>query len=78
VTDTLSGEPVVRFAPSDAQVIRHWVLQTRVSGAWRSRILPGVERNRILKDGDAAADLISVAAVDRAGNISAPALVERR
>jgi uncharacterized lipoprotein YddW (UPF0748 family) len=78
VTDTLSGEPVVRFAPSDAQVIRHWVLQTRVGGAWRSRILPGVERTRILKDGEAAADLISVAAVDRAGNISAPALVERR
>lgn len=77
VTDSVSGEPVVRFAPGDEQGIQRWVFQTRVSGAWRTVVLPGVERTHILKDDESGADRVRVAAVDRAGNIGEPAIVER-
>lgn len=77
VTDSVSGEPVVRFAPGDEQGIQRWVFQTRVSGAWRTVVLPGVERTHILKDDENGADRVRVAAVDRAGNIGEPAIVER-
>lgn len=77
VADSSTGESTVRFAPSDQQVVRRWIVQTRVEGTWSTALLPGTERTHILKDAASAADVVSVAAVDRAGNISAPAILQR-
>lgn len=68
---------VIRIAPGGVEPVAAWVVQARVAGAWRIAILPGVERTHILTDGDARADVVSVTAVDRAGNVSAPALLRR-
>jgi uncharacterized lipoprotein YddW (UPF0748 family) len=77
VTDSSSGEATIRFAPADRQVIRHWILQSRVDSVWMTAVLPGTEGTHILKDAESAADIISVSAVDRAGNVSPPAVIQR-
>ena len=78
---TIGGETViVRFAPQEGAKggIGWWVLQLRVNGTWQTAILPGTERRRILSTDEAAADVVSVTAVDRNGNASVPALVRIR
>lgn len=67
----------IRFAPQANQRIGWWVVQLRMNGAWRTTILPGAERTRILQDDESAADLVSVAAVDRTGNTSVAAVIPR-
>jgi uncharacterized lipoprotein YddW (UPF0748 family) len=68
---------VIRFAPGDAEPAAAWVVQARIAGAWRTTILPGPERTHILTGDAARADVLSVTAVDRAGNASAPAILRR-
>jgi uncharacterized lipoprotein YddW (UPF0748 family) len=68
----------VRFAPDGQQRIAWWVVQARVGESWRTSILPGVERRHILQGDAAAANLVSVIAVDRSGNASIPAIVRPR
>jgi len=77
VRDTATGEATMRFAPAEDERIWRWVIQSRVRGEWRTLILPGTERSHILKDDEADADLVSVTAVDRTGNVSAITLVRR-
>lgn len=76
--DSSAGGVVLRFAPQARQKIQWWVVQSRIDGAWRTKILPGVERRHILRDDESAADLLSVTAVDRTGNASAAAIVRPR
>ena len=70
-----TGEFTIRFAPPDNRHIRRWVVQTRAGGAWRTVLLPGTQRTYILKGDTAAADLVNISAVDRAGNVSAAAVL---
>ena len=76
--DAEAGGIVVRFSPQARQTIATWVVQSRTNGGWRTTILPGTERRFILKDAESAADLVSVSAVDRNGNLSVPALARPR
>jgi hypothetical protein len=76
--DSASAESIVRFAPADQQVIRHWIVQSRNDSTWNTRLLPGVARSAILKDAESEAELISVSAVDRVGNVSPPAILRRQ
>ena len=77
VHDTTSGVSTLRLAPAAAaDPVRHWAVQSRVNGAWRTTLLPGSDRTYILKD-ENTADYISVVAVDRAGNASDPTVVRR-
>ena len=71
---------LIRFAPAEgvSAQIAWWILQPRVNGTWYTRILPGTERRHALIDGDAAADVVSVIAVDRSGNASTPSLIRLR
>jgi hypothetical protein len=68
---------VVRFQPTDAKSLSAWLVQARVDGAWLSSVLPAGERLFILSGPDSRADVISVTAVDRVGNLS-PATIVRR
>lgn len=70
--------PAVEYAPRDQQRVMWWVVQARMNGTWRTTILPGGERTYILDATQAPADLVAVTAVDRAGNLSDPALISRR
>jgi uncharacterized lipoprotein YddW (UPF0748 family) len=78
VRDAESGGILVRFAPQARQAVSRWLIQARVDGVWHTRILPGVDRRHILMDQLAGADLVSVSAVDRNGNVSVPALDRSR
>ena len=72
--DADSGGILVRFAPQMRNPVTRWLIQARVDGVWHTRILPGVDRRHILMGQLEAADLVSVSAVDRNGNVSVPAL----
>lgn len=69
-----AGKRMIRWqAASDpVEAIWLWTLQTRAGGVWRSEILPGQELSRGV---DAGVDLVAIGAVDRSGNVSAPALL---
>jgi hypothetical protein len=53
-----------------------WVLQVRRDNEWTTRILPGAAKSRALERPPPEA--IAVTAVDRCGNASAPAVVQRK
>ena len=75
-----SVENMIRFAPAEGSSaqIAWWILQPRVNGTWYTRILPGGERRHALINGDAAADVVSIIAVDRSGNAGPPSIVRLR
>jgi uncharacterized lipoprotein YddW (UPF0748 family) len=77
VSDSTTGERIIRFAPRAEERIWRWVVQSRVNGVWHTTLLPGTQRIHILKGDEAGADAVTVAAVDRVGNISATRVVRR-
>jgi uncharacterized lipoprotein YddW (UPF0748 family) len=69
----------VMLAPGAGAPPRLWVVRARMGGEWTTAILPGEARTHDLvygRGGDAP-DVIGVIAVDRLGNVSAPAVVRR-
>jgi uncharacterized lipoprotein YddW (UPF0748 family) len=75
--DSATGETTLRLTPKGKEPAWQWVVQSRVSGVWRTMLLPGSERTYIFKPDESGADLVSVAAMDRSGNLSAGAVVRR-
>jgi len=73
--DTSAGTFTLRIAPGDKEPLRQWIVQSRFRGEWTSAILPATEETHILKD--ANAEFVSVVAIDRSGNASAPTVVVR-
>jgi hypothetical protein len=71
------GTTVLRFQPGGGKSVTSWLVRSRVGDVWHIAILPGPERTYILNSGESPADAISVAAVDRVGNIG-PAVLLRR
>ena len=71
---TKGGERAIALTPRDKQVIAWWSVQLRVAGSWQTVILPGTDRRFIL-NGNATPDVAAVAAIDRAGNSSAPTVL---
>ena len=79
----LSAEPVtgdasvrVRVTPTGAAPIWNWLLQTRIEGAWDTRVLPG-SQSAVLLTVPGRAEVVAVSALDRLGNASQSAVVER-
>lgn len=68
---------VVRMTPAGGKTPHQWVVQARVDGAWHTAIVPGSARTHALDGVLADADAVSVMAVDRVGNTSAPAVLVR-
>jgi uncharacterized lipoprotein YddW (UPF0748 family) len=54
-----------------------WILQTRRSGAWTTQILP-ITTLHWAPAADAEPEVVALYAADRAGNLSEPAVLERR
>ncbi len=72
-----TGALVAHLTPGGKRRPWQWVVQARVNGAWRSAILPGSAREFTLAGNGRNADAVSLIAVDRVGNASAPAMVVR-
>ncbi|HVV01156.1 MAG TPA: hypothetical protein VHH88_07310, partial [Verrucomicrobiae bacterium] len=53
-----------------------WLLQTRTTGKWKTEILPASATSETLSG--TAPDVIAISAVDRNGNTTPPAVVERK
>jgi uncharacterized lipoprotein YddW (UPF0748 family) len=78
--DSASGRPLLRVRPGDAQRLAWWVVQSRAGGVWSTTLVPATATTHILDDPENAVDVVSVAALDRAGNLSARVVtrVDRR
>lgn len=76
--------PVVLLAPGDSTVVSWWMVQTRgVDGAWRMQVLPATTRQLHITErteggGTWIPDVVSVTAIDRAGQASARTLLRVR
>ncbi len=68
---------VVGLKSATATAPHQWVVQARVDGTWHTVIVPGSARMHTLDGTLGNADAVSVIAVDRVGNASAPAVVVR-
>lgn len=61
---------------ADTKPVARWLLQTKTGGQWKTLILPGPQRTSALA-GQPAPEAIALSAVDRCGNASAPAVLQR-
>jgi uncharacterized lipoprotein YddW (UPF0748 family) len=64
----------VRWEPA-AEAVGRWVLQYRTNETWTTEILPAGQTTR--RFANARPEAVSVSAVDRVGNISAPAAIQK-
>jgi len=76
---TLARDPATRawvagFAPRGEEKVWLWVLRYRSGADWTTRVLPGWQRSYMFAGGrdSAAPDQVTVSAIDRTGNESAP------
>ena len=63
------------WTPGNPGKIWLWVLQTRTGTEWTTRVLPGAAKSRALER--PRPDAIAITAIDRCGNASPPAVVQR-
>ena len=75
-TDARSGTKA-SWSNNGAEAARLWVLQYRNSGAWRTEILSAAQTSCTWAIQDPP-EVISLTAVDRCGNTSAPVVLEKR
>jgi uncharacterized lipoprotein YddW (UPF0748 family) len=64
------------WRPGDGEQPWRWLLQSRRNGAWDTVILAGSYTSRSWQ-GQAAPQVLSLRAMDRSGNLSPPAVLER-
>jgi hypothetical protein len=73
VTSPATGEPYVRLIPAKGEAPWLWVVRTLRDGQWTTEILPeGIRSHRLV--GPGPIERVVVNAVDRVGNLSAPAV----
>ncbi|MEO8908765.1 MAG: hypothetical protein ABI408_00865, partial [Gemmatimonadaceae bacterium] len=72
---TLSS--TVSLQPQGTEPIWLWLIRARVGDDWTTDVVPGIQRFYVVRRGagGAFADAVSVSAVDRTGNESAPVVV---
>jgi len=70
-----TGEPYVRLTPAKGELPWLWVVRTLQGGQWTTEILPNAVRShRLGLPGAGEIERVVVNAVDRTGNLSAPAV----
>lgn len=74
VTSGATGEPYVRLTPGKGEAPWLWVVRTLRGGQWTTEILPNEIRSHRLDGSAGAVERVVVNAVDRVGNLSAPAV----
>ena len=77
VTATNSGATVkINWTPSGEEPVAHWVVQLKLDNQWVTKIFPGDARS-LSTSSKGFISAVVVTAVDRVGNASAPAALER-
>jgi len=69
-------EVTVRCTPGGPEPARLWLVQARSAGAWTLEILPDAPAERVFRFANKP-DVIAVRAIDRCGNASRPAVLEK-
>jgi uncharacterized lipoprotein YddW (UPF0748 family) len=71
-----SGSLALGWNPTSTDLLSSWVLQTRREGAWKTEILPASAASRNWTGPEP--DVVALTAVDRYGNASSPAVLQRQ
>jgi uncharacterized lipoprotein YddW (UPF0748 family) len=69
---TEDSSTAIHWSAAEGEPARWWLLQICASNNWTTEVLPAGQMNRIIHSNP---DAISVRAVDRLGNLSAPAVL---
>jgi hypothetical protein len=75
-TATVTGNTeslTLNWTPVGTNAVRWWLVQSRAFGHWQTEILPAGTRSKSL---NLAPEAISVSAIDRFGNASAPSVLQ--
>jgi uncharacterized lipoprotein YddW (UPF0748 family) len=73
VSDAPGGVRCEWNSGSTNSVVRWWILQSKVYVEWKTEVLPGNVMSKVLSG---APEVISVIAIDRVGNASAPCVLQ--
>ena len=77
VTATNSGATVkINWTPSGEEPVAHWVVQLKLDNQWVTKIFPGDARS-LSTSSKGSISVVAVTAIDRCGNASASAVLER-
>jgi uncharacterized lipoprotein YddW (UPF0748 family) len=76
-SDAVTQANTISLQPQGTEPTWLWLVRTRVGNDWTADVVPGLQRFYILPRpaGGAYADAVSVSAVDRSGNESAPVII---
>ena len=75
-TVSISGGTIrlkLNWTPRGTNSVRWWLVQTKLNDDWKTELLPGSASSKSFVD---APDILAVTAVDRAGNLSAPSVLQ--
>lgn len=72
-----SGGLILSWDAQGAEPVGKWLVQVRQDGTWHTDVFPGGLRSCSFSD-NVMPDMLSVSAVDRCGNLSAPVVLENR
>jgi uncharacterized lipoprotein YddW (UPF0748 family) len=70
------GAATISWTVANPEVLRHWVLQIRKGEKWTTKILTRPAGSKVLLGSEP--DVIALTVIDRCGNASVPAVVQRQ
>jgi hypothetical protein len=75
--DAVTQANIISLEPQGAEPTWLWLVRARIGNDWTTDVVPGLQRVYTLPRlaGGAYADAVSVSAVDRSGNESAPVVM---
>jgi uncharacterized lipoprotein YddW (UPF0748 family) len=76
ISHASAGVTAFTWEPAMTNKASLWVVQTRKAGQWKTEILPSNKDSYALNQ--PLPDVVAVSAVDRCGNLSPPAVMERK
>ena len=68
----------INWRTTDTEPIRWWLFQVKADNRWISKLMPGQQRMALLRAGKSFPEVISVTALDMAGNSSQAAALTQR
>jgi hypothetical protein len=76
--DKTRGMIQINWRTTETEPVRWWLFQVKADNRWISKLMPGKQRMALLRVGKNFPEIISITALDMAGNASKPAALAKK